>query len=145
MTEMLLSILIPPQNLWNSADANIIGDVYAMCELLSDRGMVPADLLIGSDVADVFYKNEELRVMLDKTLAYNFGAVNERIVMPGISELGTFNFRGHTLRVIVVGNKYEDENGKTKSYFPQGRGNGNIPELRTCGLRCYNAHALWQG
>ena len=33
--------------------------------------------------------------------------------MPGISELGTFNFRGHTLRVIVVGNKYEDENGKT--------------------------------
>ena len=128
-----------PQNLWNSADANIIGDVYAMCELLSDRGMVPADLLIGSDVADVFYKNEELRVMLDKTLAYNFGAVNERIVMPGISELGTFNFRGHTLRVIVVGNKYEDENGKTKSYFPKDAAMVTFPN---CGRVAYGAITL---
>lgn len=128
-----------PQNLWNSADANIIGDVYAMCELLSDRGMVPADLLIGSDVADVFYKNEELRIMLDKTLAYNFGAVNERIVMPGISELGTFNFRGHTLRVIVVGNKYEDENGKTKSYFPKDAAMVSFPN---CGRVAYGAITL---
>ncbi len=128
-----------PQNKWNSADANIIGDVYAMCEMLSDRGMVATDLLIGSDVADVFYKNEELRTMLDKTLAYNFGAINERITMPGISELGTFNFRGHTLKVIVVGNKYEDESGRTQSYFPKDAAMVTFPN---CGRIAYGAVTL---
>lgn len=128
-----------PQNLWNSADANIIGDVYAMCEMLSDRGMMPTDLLIGSDVADVFYKNEEIRTMLDKNLAYNFGAVNERITMPGISELGSFNFRGHVLKVIVVGNKYEDESGKTVSYFPKDAAMVTFPN---CGRVAYGAVTL---
>lgn len=128
-----------PQNLWNSDKANIIGDVYAMCEMLSDRGMVATDLLIGTDVADVFYKDEEIRVMLDKTLAINFGSVNERIVMPGISEIGSFNFRGHTLRVIVVGNKYEDENGKTQSYFPKDAAMVTFPK---CGRIAYGAVTL---
>ena len=127
------------QNKWNSADANNIVAVDAMCEMLSDRGMVPTDLLIGSDVADVFYKNEELRVMLDKTLAYNFGAVNERIVMPGISELGTFNFRGHVLKVIVVSSKYEDESGKTQSYFPKDAAMVTFPN---CGRVAYGAVTL---
>ncbi len=128
-----------PQNKWNSADANIIGDVYAMCEMLTDRGMMPTDLLIGSDVADVFYKNEELRTMLDTTLAINFGAVNEKITTPGVSELGTFNFRGHVLKVIVVGNKYEDENGKTKSYFPKDAAMVTFPN---CGRVAYGAVTL---
>lgn len=128
-----------PQNMWNSADADIIGDVYAMCELLSDRGMVPTDLLIGADVADVFYKNEELRVMLNKTLAYNFGAVNERIVMPGVNELGTFNFRGHLLRVIVVSSKYEDDSGRARSYFPKDAAMVTFPN---CGRVAYGAITL---
>lgn len=128
-----------PQYLWNSDNGNIIGDVYAMCEMLSDRGMVPTDLLIGSDVADVFYKNEEIRVMLDKNLAINFGSMNERIVMPGISEIGSFNFRGHILRVIVVSNKYEDETGKTQSYFPKDAAMVTFPK---CGRVAYGAVTL---
>ena len=127
------------QNKWNSANANIIGDVHAMCELLSDRGMAPADLLIGTDVADVFYKNEELRKMLDINLAINFGSVNEHIVTPGINELGSFNFRGHKLRVIVVGHKYEDKNGRTQSYFPKDAAMVTFPN---CGRVAYSAVTL---
>lgn len=128
-----------PQNKWNSANANIIGDVYAMCEMLSNRGMAAADLLIGTDVADVFYKNEEIRTMLDKTLAYNFGAVNERITAPGISELGSFNFRGHNLKVIVAGNKYENDSGTTQSYFPSDAAMVTFPG---CGRVAYGAVTL---
>lgn len=128
-----------PQNMWNSADANILGDVYAMCTMLADRGMVAADLLIGTDVADVFYKNEEIRTMLDKSYAYTFGAINERITAPGISELGTLNFRGFSLKVIVVGNKYEDENGTTKSYFPADAAMVTFPD---CGRVAYGAVTL---
>lgn len=124
------------QNKWNSPDANIIGDVYAMCELLSERGMVPTDLLIGPDVLDVFYQNEAICKMLDKNYAYNFGEVKERIVGPGITELGTFNFRGHMLKIICVNSKYEEEDGTTKTYFPKDAAMVTFPK---CGRVSYGA------
>lgn len=127
------------QNKWNSADANILGDVYAMCTMLADRGLIAADLLIGTDVADVFYKNEDIRTMLDKSYAYTFGEINERITAPGISELGRLNFRGFSLKVIVVGSKYEDESGTTKSYFPADAAMVTFPG---CGRVAYGAVTL---
>mgnify|MGYP000755757053 FL=1 len=128
-----------PQNKWNSSDANIIGDVHAMCEMLSDRGMVATDLLIGTDVADVFYKNEELYTMLNKNIAINFGSVDERNILPGVNELGSFNFRGHSLRVFVVGHKYENDNGVTQSYFPSDAAMVTFPN---CGRVAYSAVTL---
>lgn len=53
-------------NLWNSTNAKIIGDVTAMCRLLAKRGLNATDLVIGADVADVFYSDEIIRKMLDK-------------------------------------------------------------------------------
>ncbi len=128
-----------PQNLWNSANANIIGDVAAMCDLLSRRGMIPSDLVIGAEVADVFYSNETIKTMLDKNLAINFGAINERITMPGVHELGTLNFRGHLLKVIVVNHQYEDKDGTTKSYFPKDAAMVTFPK---CGRVRYAAVTL---
>ena len=128
-----------PQNKWNSSNANIIGDVHAMCEMLSDRGMAATDLLIGTDVADVFYKNEELYTMLNKNIAINFGSVDERNILPGVNELGSFNFRGHSLRVFVVGHKYENDNGVTQSYFPSDAAMVTFPN---CGRVAYSAVTL---
>lgn len=125
-----------PANPWNSDKANIVGDVYAMCQALAYRGLNATDLVIGSDVADVFYHNEEIRKLLDKNFAVNFGAINERITYPGVSTLGTFNFRGFTLTIFVVSSTYEDDNGKDAPYFPKDAAMVTFPN---CGHLMYGA------
>lgn len=121
-------------NPWNGADANIIGDVAAMCRLLSKRGMSPTDLIIGADVADVFYKNDEIRKMLDKNYAVNFGAINEQIRYPGVSTLGSFNFRGYVLTIYVVAHTYEDNEGNDVLYFPS---DAAMVTFQNCGHLMY--------
>ena len=128
-----------PQNKWNSENADIIGDVHAMCKMLTDRGLAPTDLIIGSDVADVFYKDKELRELLNRNLLINFGSVNEEIVQPGITDYGSFNFRGNRLRVICVEHQYEDDNGNSVSYFPKDAAMVTFPN---CGRVAYGAVTL---
>lgn len=106
-------------NPWNSKDANITGDVYTMCEMLASRGLNATDLVVGSDVVDAFYNDEKLARMLDKNSGISIGTINERIVYPGVSQIGPLNFRGHWLMIYVVSSTYEDEKGVTTSYFPK--------------------------
>lgn len=105
-------------NKWNSSTADIIGDIKAMCDLLAKRGMNAADLVIGSDVADAFENNEKIRELLNRNTMIKFGEINEKIEYPGVSSLGTLNFRGYLLKVWVVSNTYEDDNGNDVPYFP---------------------------
>ena len=122
-------------NKWNAEGANIIGDVYAMCELLAKRGLNATDLVIGSDVADVFYKDETLMRLIDKNSGIIVGEINERIDYPGVSTLANgLNFRGHKLRIFVVSTSYEDEAGKDTSYFPK---DGVMVTFPNCGHLMY--------
>lgn len=107
-------------NPWNGKSANLIGDVHAMCKLLTTRGLNPTDLIIGSDVADVFYNDETLGRLIDKNSGIIVGEINEKIVYPGVSVLADrINFRGHNLKIFVVDTSYEDENGIDTPYFPK--------------------------
>lgn len=123
-------------NKWNSDKADIIGDVKAMCDLLAKRGLNAADLILGSDVADVFYSDPKIKELLDRNLAINFGTVNETIAYPGVSTLGTFNFRGYNLRIFVVNTSYEDDNGNDTQYFPKDAAMVTFPN---CGHLMYGA------
>lgn len=121
---------------WNSANAKLIDDVYAMCMLLAKRGLNPTDLVLGSDVADVFYNDPKIRELLDRNLAINFGAINEQIKYPGVSYLGSFNFRGFVLQVFVVSTSYENESGVDTPYFPTTSAMVSYP---ACGHLMYGA------
>jgi len=106
-------------NPWNGNKAAIVGDTAAMCSMLTRWGMNPTDMIIGPDIADVFYRNDEICRLLDKNLAVNFGSIDEKIIYPGVSVLGrNINFRGHPLTIYVVSNSYEDDEGKSVPYFP---------------------------
>ncbi len=130
---------IADTNKWNSAGADVIGDVHAMCKLLSYRGINAVDLVVGSDVADVFYKNEEISRLLDKNLAINFGSIDERITAPGVSWLGQPNFRGFRLNIIVVDTTYENDNGVDTPYFPKDAAMVTVPH---CLQMSYGAVSL---
>lgn len=121
-------------NKWNSKDASIIGDVYAMCEQLASRGLNAIDLVVGTDVADVFYNDPIIARMIDKNSGINFGAISERIVYPGVSQIGPINFRGYWLTIFVVSTTYEDASGVTIPYFPKDAAMVTYPK---CGHKMY--------
>lgn len=121
-------------NKWNSANANIIGDVKAMCDLLAKQGLNAADLVIGADVADVFYNDPKIAKLLDANLKINFGGIDEKLVYPGVSTLGVLNFRGYMLRIWVVNTTYEAEDGTDVPYFPADAAMVSFPK---CGHLMY--------
>lgn len=124
-----------PANPWNSSSANVIGDTAAMCKLLTARGFNPTDMIIGPDVEDVFYNDEQILRQLDKNLNIDFGAINQEIIYPGISILGrNINFRGHKLTIYVASNSYEDDNGTDTPYFPS---DGVLITFPKCGHTMY--------
>ncbi len=123
-------------NKWNSAGANIIGDIKAMCGLLAKRGLNAADLVIGPDVEDAIYSDQKICDLLDRNRAVEFGSIDEQIKYPGVSILGTLNFRGYRLTVFVVSTTYEDENGTDTPYFPTDSAMVTFPK---CGHLMYGS------
>ncbi|MCH5207546.1 MAG: major capsid protein [Oscillospiraceae bacterium] len=121
---------------WNSKGANVIGDIHAMCRLLAMLGLNAADLVIGTDVEDVFYQDESIARMLDKNSGIVFGEINERIDYPGIATLGNgpFNIKGFKLRIFVASTTYENENGVNTPYFPK---DGAMVSFPKCGHLMY--------
>lgn len=121
-------------NPWNSKNAKIIGDVFTMCQMLAIRGLNATDLVVGSDVADVFYNDETIARMIDKNSGITFGNINEHIVYPGVTQIGPLNFRGHWLTIFVDSSTYEDEKGVTTPYFPK---NAAMVTYPNCGHTMY--------
>lgn len=99
--------------------AEMRADIIAMCRLLSYRGLPVADLLLGTQTADAILQFEDLQRLLDKNSGIAIGSINEQLSpYTGIVLLGTLNFGGFRLNLISVDESYEDDDGKTKPYFP---------------------------
>ena len=99
--------------------ADIAGDIRAMCRKLSERGLPVADLILGVDVADVLLTNADFRELVNKTSGIIVGTVEETLgAYDGISYMGTLNFHGYRLNVIVVDERYKNAQGTSTNYFP---------------------------
>ncbi len=104
---------------WNSVNQKFIDDVKNMCRMLSRRGLPSADLLLGDQAADAVLGLQEVRELLDKNLAVNFGSIDQTLTAyDGVTVIGRLNFGGHWLNVICVDEEYVDEAGSTQKYFP---------------------------
>lgn len=99
--------------------AAIASDVRNMCRKLSSRGLAVRDLLIGTSVADVLLGNSNFLSMVDKNSGVIVGTVEAELGQyDGITYLGTLNFSGYCLNVIVVDEQYTAANGNKTNYFP---------------------------
>lgn len=104
---------------WDGANADIIGDVRAMCRMLTSRGLPAVDLILGSDAADALFANTALRNLLDRNSGINFGEINQQLSKyDGVVFMGTLNFGGNRLNVFSVDETYVDDSNQTQSYFP---------------------------
>lgn len=110
-------------------------DVEAMCDALAERGLPAEDLVLGSTVWSKVKQFDDIQNLLDKKYEY-IGELRSRIIAPGVTHVGTLDFNGFMLNVLVVKETYTDESGVTQKFFPAKSAMVTAP---ACGTRYYGA------
>lgn len=114
-------------------DGDFFGDVAAMCDNLSQRGLPAEDLILGTTTWAKVKKLTEVADYLDNR-RMDFGELRPTIKYPGVTWCGRLNFDGFELDVWVVREKYVDESGVTQSFFPE---KGALVTAPNCGHTMY--------
>lgn len=124
-----------PDNQWDAAGGDMLGDVMAMCDLLMERGLSATDLVIGGEVASFIRDNATLQGLLDNR-RYELGSIKPQEMYPGVAWMGQLNFSGYLLDVWVVRETYVNDLGATTLYFPTDAAMVTAPG---CGRLLYGA------
>ena len=104
--------------------ADVAADIEAMCDSLSERGLPAVDLVIGRKVRDFLLKMQDFRDLVNKQsgIIVAEGGIRQTLSQyDGVTFLGTINFNGYDLNVIVANEKYTTKSGGSvvrTNYFP---------------------------
>lgn len=120
---------------WTDPNADILGDVAAMCISQKARGAQATELLLDAVAGDCVYNNKKIKELLDNR-NYNIGALDPKLIEFGVAEIGTFNCKGHPVKFLQYVEEYEDENGTNVPYLPYGSATLLAP---ACGQTHYGA------
>ena len=104
---------------WDDPDADILGDVAAMCNAQKARGVAATEILLDTVAGDCVYNNKKIIELLDNR-NYNIGTIDPKLEEYGVAEIATFNCKGHRVRFLQYVEGYEDENGANVPYLPYG-------------------------
>lgn len=124
-----------PEKDWDEADADILGDIYAVCELLAENGLASSDLLVSPDVSSAILNNEKLVKLLDNR-NINIGGVDPAELPSGVTKIGRLNANGHVVDVLLYSEKYTNDAGVNVGYIPAGKAVITAPG---CGRTLYGA------
>lgn len=108
-----------PEAAWTES-SNIYGDIKAMLRQLDDNGGSTngtIDLLLGSNAADAFLRNKEIREMLDNR-RMEMGEIAPQVRAQGATLIGLLNVDGILLNVIEYREAYTDASGKLTPFLP---------------------------
>lgn len=109
-----------PAAAWTADNPNICGDIKAMLRQLDDNGGAAngtIDLLLGSNAADAFLKNKEIREMFDNR-RMEMGEIAPQVRAQGATLMGLLNVDGIMVNVIEYREAYTDGSGKLTPYLP---------------------------
>lgn len=124
-----------PNTNWDSADADILGDVAAIALELAKRGLPAVDVILGTEAADAFLNNEKVQKLLDNR-NFNIGVVDPTEGFPEAVFLGQINCKGYKLNFIQYAATYEAEDGSIKPYIDP---KVAIVTAPACGVTNYGA------
>lgn len=108
-----------PGKAWDSTGSQFLDDIFAMAMILKKRGLRAADLIMGAEVAAVLLKNEFLLKLLDNR-SLQLAHVDPKSIPEGSTSVGRVNVMGVWIEFIFYTEEFTDEDGKTKSFVPQG-------------------------
>ena len=106
--------------------ADVCADIEAMCDALSERGLPCVDLVIGRKVRDFLLSMSDFRDLVNKQsgIIVAEGGIRQTLSKyQGVTFLGTINFNGYDLNVIVSNEQYTALSGSPlaptrTNYFP---------------------------
>ena len=106
--------------------ADVCADIEAMCDALSERGLPIADLIIGRKVRDFLLSMSDFRELVNKQsgIIIAEGGIRQTLSKyQGVTFMGTINFNGYDLNVIVSNEQYTALSGSPlaptrTNYFP---------------------------
>lgn len=106
-----------PAITWDSASADIIGDLYQMILMLISKGNAATDVILGSSVAKAFMNNEGIQKLLDLR-NYNIGSVAPVELPTGAARLANIVVMGHRVDILTYDQTYEGDDGTDTPYIP---------------------------
>ena len=112
------SAVYAPSAMWSATGADIFGDLHTMIRMLTTKGNNATEVLLGSDVADVLMKNEEIRKLMDLA-RYNVGEIAPVALPQNAARLGRLNIRGRMIDLLTYDGTYINETtGETEAFVP---------------------------
>ena len=124
-----------PSTDWSNPDADIIGDIAAMCQAQASNGVQGTELLVDAVVGAAILNNKKIKELLDNR-NYNVGTVDPVLKEFSVAKLATLNCNGYVVDILQYVEEYEDDNGKSIPYLPKGYAVLLAP---ACGTTSYGA------
>ena len=124
-----------PEVNWNEPDANILGDVAAVCEMLAAKGLGSSDLIVSPDVGTAILSNEAILKLLDNR-NINIGGVDPAQLPNGVTKIARLNCNGHVVDVLQYSETYTNDAGANVPYITKGKAIVTAPG---CGRTLYGA------
>lgn len=104
---------------WGATDCDILGDIYAMYQMLAKKGLPANELLVAPDVAQIIITDDTIKKLLDIN-NYKLGALEPIQEEAGVSRLGIINAYGPEITIYTIAGTYQSEDGTEKALFPAG-------------------------
>lgn len=98
---------------------NWYADICAMIHSLTHSGRAVTEILVAEDVGNFLMEDGWVLAMLDNRRA-DMGRIDPKELTPFVYQIGSFNFKGRVLPILVSNGTYEDENGVDTAYVPAG-------------------------
>ena len=109
-----------PSTKWDEADADIIGDLDQMIQMLTKKGLRASELVCSPDVADAITGNAKIQKLLD-VRNYHVGEVNPVELPAGAAIVAKLNVRGRIISIISYDETYTDDAGNDHLFIPSGK------------------------
>lgn len=120
---------------WDKPGADILGDLFAVAEFLSAKGLPATDLIVSPDVGSAILHNEEILKLLDNRNV-NVGGIDPQTLPAGVTKIARLNAQGHVIDVLQYTASYTDDEDKDRKFIPSGKAVLTAPG---CGRTLYGA------
>ena len=119
--------LVTPSTKWTHSTyadgvwtpGNWYADICEMIRQLTQSGRPAREIIVAQDVGDFLMEDGWILAMLDNRRA-EMGRIAPTELTEFVYQLGSFNFKGRVLPILVSNGTYEDDSGDDVAYVPDG-------------------------
>lgn len=124
-----------PDTEWDESGADIIGDIFAAAEMLTQKGLRASDLIVDSIVGSAILNDPAILKLLDNRNV-NIGGVSPEELPAGVTKIARLNCKGHTVDVLQYTEEYTNDSDQSVPFITPGKAILTAPG---CGRTLYGA------